>query len=285
MIERTKQESRLPFEVNTIEWLRQNRFDDFSEPHKLSHFHLVVICKGQGTQTVDTHNILLEDDTIYLLAPGQVHMFEPEGEVSGFVISFTSEFVLMDEENKVCLSKLGLLYQKETPLILKVRDELKTEVSDTVDRLLKEYNNYYILRGEVLRGLLKLLLIYLARHREDNKDEAPRTKTAEIVNTFHSLLEQHYKSKKMVAEYADLISISPSHLNDIVKNLTGEPASEHIKGRVVLEAKRMAMHSTLSMKEIAFDLGFETTAHFSKYFKNAAGTTFSDFKKSPSGPR
>ncbi len=243
---------------------------------------MVIVCKGQGSQTVDTHNSVLEDDTIYLLAPGQVHLFQPEGEVTGFVISFTSEFVLMDEENKVCLTKLGLLYQLGDPLILRVKDDLKEEVSDTIDRLFKEYNNYYILRGEVLRGLLKLLLIYLTRHREDDNDDAPRTKTTEVVNTFHSLLEQHYKSKKMVAEYAELLAISPSHLNDIVKHLTGYPASEHIKRRVVLEAKRTAMHSTSSMKEIAFDLGFETTAHFSKYFKNAAGATFSDFKKNHS---
>lgn len=68
-------------------------------------------------------------------------------------------------------------------------------------------------------------------------------------------------------------------MNDSVKKVTGQPASEHIKQRVVLEAKRKAFFGTTSAKEIAFDLGFEDEAHFSKYFKANTGQTFTEYRK------
>ncbi|MCW3111245.1 MAG: helix-turn-helix protein, partial [Segetibacter sp.] len=66
---------------------------------------------------------------------------------------------------------------------------------------------------------------------------------------------------------------------EIVKKTSGTPASDHIKHRIVLEAKRHAAYSDVSMKEIAYSLGFDDVAHFSKYFKNATGINFTDFKK------
>jgi AraC-like DNA-binding protein len=83
----------------------------------------------------------------------------------------------------------------------------------------------------------------------------------------------------MVADYAAGFAVTPNYLNEIIKKSSGIPASEHIKQRVVLEAKRLAAYSDASMKEIAYSLGFDDVAHFSKYFKNVTGINFSDFKK------
>jgi AraC-like DNA-binding protein len=84
---------------------------------------------------------------------------------------------------------------------------------------------------------------------------------------------------KMVAEYAEELSVSPNHLNEIVKKVSGFPASHHIRQRVLLEAKRLAAYSGASMKEIAYSLGFEDIAHFSKFFKNLSGSNFTSYKK------
>lgn len=100
-----------------------------------------------------------------------------------------------------------------------------------------------------------------------------------LVQQFMSLLEKHYKTEKMVAGYASLLSVTPNYLNEIIKKTTGYSAGHHIRQRVVLEAKRQATYSDHCMKQIGYYLGFDDTAHFSKFFKNAAGINFTDFKK------
>ena len=71
----------------------------------------------------------------------------------------------------------------------------------------------------------------------------------------------------------------PNYLNRTVKKMTGLTASYHIQQQIILEAKRQAIHSNVSMKEIAYFLGFDNLAHFSKFFKNNSGMSFSTFKK------
>ena len=92
-------------------------------------------------------------------------------------------------------------------------------------------------------------------------------------------LEKKFKEKKMVADYAAELFITPNYLNGIIKKITGFSAGYHIRQRVVLEAKRLGRYSDAGMKEIAYSLGFEDSSHFSKFFKAVAGMNFSDFKK------
>jgi AraC-like DNA-binding protein len=93
------------------------------------------------------------------------------------------------------------------------------------------------------------------------------------------LLDKNFKEKKMVTEYADMLMVSPTYLNRVVKKNTGFSAGHQIRQRLVLEAKRMGRFSGAGMKEIAYNLGFLDPAHFSRFFKAFAGLNFSDFKR------
>ena len=75
------------------------------------------------------------------------------------------------------------------------------------------------------------------------------------------------------------MNITPKHLSQTVKNLSGKTAKELIQDRVVLEAKRLLLHTPLSIKEIAYQLGFEEPLHFSAFFKNRAGVSPTFFKE------
>jgi AraC-like DNA-binding protein len=93
------------------------------------------------------------------------------------------------------------------------------------------------------------------------------------------LVDSKFRDLKLVTQYASRLRISPNYLNEAVKSILGYPASHYIRNRIILEAKRKAIYSNESMKEIAYSLGFDNTAHFSKYFKNSSGMCFSTFKK------
>ena len=83
----------------------------------------------------------------------------------------------------------------------------------------------------------------------------------------------------MVSDYAKQLYVSTNYLNRVVKKITRLPASHHIQQQIVAEAKSRAMNSDVSMKEIAYSLGFDNLPHFSKFFKNNSGMSLTDFKK------
>ena len=104
-------------------------------------------------------------------------------------------------------------------------------------------------------------------------------KEKELVSRFVEHLNKDFATKKLVSDYADDLCISPNYLNTIIKKVTSFPASHHIQQCIIREAKYRALHSGAMMKEIAYDLGFNDLAHFSKFFKNYSGSSFSSFMK------
>lgn len=279
LLELKKAENAMPFEIHTMEWIDQNRWEQNSIPHRHNYFVIIWVKKGGGEHLIDLQKFELKDNTIYCVTPGQVHLMNIEGPAEGYVISFTAEFMGLDEENFGLLFKTGLFHTFSHSPALKVNEELAEQMEDMAGRMMKEFSNYFLLRSEILRGFLKIFLVYLTRQVDKMEHTEAPSKNTDMLKKFFSLLEKNYLTKRMVADYANDMVITPNYLNEVVKKATGFPASHHIQQRIVLEAKRKAVYSNLSMKEIAYELGFDDIAHFSKFFKNASGQSFTDFKK------
>jgi AraC-like DNA-binding protein len=241
----------VPFEIHTMEWIAQNRFQQNSIPHRHNYFVIIWVKKGAGTHLIDLEKYELEDNTVYCITPGQVHQLNTTGAVDGYVISFMAEFLGVAEENYDLLFNTGLFYTFSNSPVIKVNEEMSAEMGDAVAKMLKEYNNFFILRAEILRGFLKIFLIYLTRQFERPKETEAQSKSIELVKQFYALVEKHYTTKKMVTDYAEELAVTPNHLNEVVKKITGSPASHHIQQRIILEAKRQAVYSRVTMKEIA----------------------------------
>ena len=91
--------------------------------------------------------------------------------------------------------------------------------------------------------------------------------------TFKKTLEQNFKSIKSPAAYAEILNISVSYLNECVHAATGKSISDHIRERVILEAKRLLYHSGKSVKEIAGELGYMDFSYFTRVFVKTVGET------------
>lgn len=100
----------------------------------------------------------------------------------------------------------------------------------------------------------------------------------EKVKALASLIDQHYKENRSVRFYADQLHLSPRTLSDMVKRVFNKTVGELIKLRLVLEAKRQLFFSEYSIKEIAYELGFEEPAYFSYFFKNATAISPEEFR-------
>ena len=88
-------------------------------------------------------------------------------------------------------------------------------------KMIKEYSNFFLLRSEILRGLLKIFLIYLTRQYEKSNQSESQSKSFELVKNFFALIEKQYITRRMVTDYAEELVITPNYLNEVVKKLTG----------------------------------------------------------------
>lgn len=283
ILEIGKSSPNIPFEIHTMEWIDQNRWQQNAVPHRHNYFVIIWVKKGAGVHLIDLEKFDLQNDTVYCITPGQVHLLKQNGPVEGYVLSFTADFMGTDESNFDLLFNTGLFNTFSHSPVIKVDAEVKDEMEDAIGRMLKEYANFFLLRSEILRGFLKIFLIYLTRQFEKANQQPAQSRNIELMRKFLSLLEKNYTQKRMVTDYADELVVTPNYLNEVVKKISGFPASHHIQQRIVLEAKRQAAYSNVTMKEIAYHLGFDDMAHFSKFFKNASGMSFTDFKKSLQG--
>jgi AraC family transcriptional regulator, transcriptional activator of pobA len=100
-----------------------------------------------------------------------------------------------------------------------------------------------------------------------------------LLRNFEKLVEQHYKEKKLPREYAEMLFVTPNHLNTMCTTTAGKSAGELIRERVLLEAKRLLVNSQLSIAEIGYQLSFEDNAYFSRFFKKYTATTPESFRK------
>jgi AraC-like DNA-binding protein len=199
--------------------------------------------------------------------------------MEGFVFSFTDAFFSLGEYDfdLACQASLCQLFTERRTI--KIAFGMEEDMKEIVLKMIKEFENQYSNKMELLKRYFKIFLTYLTRASEQNFQSIEQSREVELAKKFMELLDKNFKENKVVAEYAAQLLVTPNYLNRIVKKITGFSAGHQIRQRVVLEAKRMGHYSVAGMKEIAYNLGFLDSAHFSKFFKTFGGLNFTEFKK------
>lgn len=267
------------FEIHSFEWLRQNFLLNEDREERLEGYEINWFKSYTGNLLVDSKFSKVKANSVFCFAPGQMRHYQEIKDISGYRISFSPDFLYMGATHTRIASWLDA-YDAEMKIpVIEADSEMQHELDEIVRKMQKEYANYYLLRSEILSGLLNILLIYLSRKLPFNSNDLICTKDAELVRKFKTLLKEHFTTRKQVADYAGELCVTPNYLNRTVKKITGFTASHHIQQYIILEAKKQAIRSNVSMKEIAYFLGFDNLAHFSKFFKNNSGMNFTSFKR------
>ncbi|TGE08376.1 helix-turn-helix domain-containing protein [Hymenobacter fodinae] len=198
--------------------------------------------------------------------------------VRGEGLFFTDEFAcLSGRERELLLWQL--FHQPEHPhQPLPVPPEVAAELAALLGHMQRQDTHSTMLREEILRSYLRTLLWCCARLQQQSGHARAGVHKG-LLGRFQQLLELNFTRWKSVAEYADQLQVTPNHLSVSIRKETGQPASEHIRHRIMLEARRLITRRDAPLKEVAYELGFEDVAHFSKLFKRCTGTTFSAFKQ------
>lgn len=267
-----RSEPALTFQINCVEAL-SSAGELFCLPHRHAHFEVLFLTAGCGNCEMDTRTYALRRGSILYIRPGTMHFLDLEEGARGYLLSFSRDSMphSIDSSFSVLRNVFDLVPASEA-------GEIWTEMSEIVQKMAREFSRTGLFKSEVLRGLLKVFLIYMSR-LSDQQPVFGASRKNEITAGFFALLEERFKTERQPAHYADALYISASYLNDTLKTTTGFTTSYHIHQRVLLEAKRLVVYSNHSLKQVASHLGFDDDCHFSRYFKKGCGECFMSFRR------
>ncbi len=135
------------------------------------------------------------------------------------------------------------------------------------------------LKIDMLQMMLKRYLILCTRIFKSQSNYPTEKIESDIVREFNFLVEQHFKTKFSVADYAEILNKSPKTISNLFSKLGTKTALQYIQERRSLEAKRLLQYSERQIQEIAFEIGFEDVQAFSRFFKNLEGVSPSHYRE------
>lgn len=273
-------ESEKDFYVNNLcDHIRANK-TKITKPHKHNSYLCVLFTKGSGTHEIDFSSYEVKPENLFVISPGKTHHWELSDDADGFVFTHTKDFYDLHYSHNSITSFPFFQSVQNSPLI-ELEENHSIEIIPFFEALLSEYKSQELLKHEILVSYLDILYAKLSRIYL-------KKETAKIVNhnlysqkfqELEQLIEKHFIQEKSPSRYAELMHISTKHLNRITQSVIGKTTSEVILDRIILEAKRIMLHTNKSFSEIAIGLGYEDYAYFSRLFKQKTSLTPSQFLK------
>jgi AraC family transcriptional regulator, transcriptional activator of pobA len=263
-----------------VEVFDANRHFSVKYPHRHDFFEVLYLLKGSGFHVIDTNKYEIKPPCVFFLSPGQAHKLELSNDIEGFIFIFTADFYLLNRSNQNSLIEFPFFYtihQDNPPLLLENEGDicfLETLFRQSiVEKLLVG-----VYAQEMLRSILDLILTTCAARYQVSENTLNKGKGQILVKRFFHLVEENHQKNLSLSDYSAMIGVTPNHLTQTVKLLTGKTSSQIIKAKQLLEIKRLLVHTNLSVSEIANQLNFEDQSYFTKFFKRETGITPVQFR-------
>jgi AraC family transcriptional activator of pobA len=231
--------------------------------HRHARLHqLLFLTKGSGQAEIDGLAQPIPTDSFVNIPRGVVHGYDFAPETRGWVVTLTSD--LLDH----CIQESeGVRAPLERPMVLPLPPELR----GLAEHLFCEYHGQSFGRAQVLRSLAGALMALAARSIFEADNANQMLAGNPLFTRFEEMIERDFRKRRPLTEYARDLAISPTHLNRITHQSSGQAASQLINERMLREARRMLIYTNLTAAQIAYDLGFSDPAHFSRVFAKGTG--------------
>jgi AraC-like DNA-binding protein len=247
-------------------------------PHRHDFYNLIYIKQGSGWHDIDFRRFKIEPNQLFFMNEGQVHEWFLSEDTVGYTFFFKKEFYDITDKH-LSLSTLPFLNNSNNDIPLVMFDESDAALVETAfERIIEEYAQKKPHYEALINTLLKQLFIYSLRVYQPNFKDETAVLNVEKIRQFEALIEIHFRSYKLVKDYADLMNITPNYLNAVCNKTVGRKAGDLIRDRVLLEAKRLLLYSTMSVCEMAYHLGYEDCSYFIRVFKKEVKQTPEQFR-------
>ncbi|WDF54578.1 AraC family transcriptional regulator [Mucilaginibacter sp. KACC 22063] len=248
-------------------------------PHKHNFYHLVLFTEGSGSHAIDFHTFKVNPFQIYFMIPGQVHSWAFKGSVDGYVINFSVSFFQSLLLKPDYLDQFPFFSGLAEQGVIEVPAELHDYFTNLFEQIIAENETPQRMAIDMVKALMLQVFITTGRLCLDNQPQHVTPYNYTLLRNFQKLIEQNFTHLKLPKNYAELLYITPNHLNALCNDVMGMPAGEMIRNRIALEAKRLLVNMSLTIAEIADKLNFADNSYFTKFFKKQAGLTPEEFRK------
>ena len=251
--------------------------------------HLICLCRTAGCEMVSnlTH-LEMKRNTLVAIPPGNVICIDDQDrtrqhDIDMTVFAFTPDF----------LDKINLDVKQIMPLIGLLKDTSNIELTENeitaLERVLeavrvsivyfRKSRFYHAIVQRFIESAIYMVIEVISRHVTlDRPEAAPQTRNEQYFSRFIKCLYENYKTERSVAFYAAQLHITPKYLTTVIRSVSGRSAAEWIDEYVILEAKNLLRHSSMSIQEVAYALNFPNQSFFGKYFKHHTAMSPSQYK-------
>lgn len=254
-------------------------------PHRHDFFEVLYLLKGSGYHVIDSNKYEIKPHCVFFMSPGQAHKLEFSHDIEGFIFIFTADFYLLNRSDQNSLIEFPFFYtvqQDNPPLQLASQEDilfLERLFLQGISELKKAESHSF----EMLRSILDLILTTCSSRYKTSENSISKGKGHILVKRFYQLVEENYLKKLSLGDYADLLTVTPNHLTQTVKQFTGKTSTQVIKQKQILEIKRLLVHTNLNVTEIATQLNFDDQSYFTKFFRRETELTPLQYRSQSSG--
>ena len=248
-------------------------------------FQILVIETGGGEMTFEAATLPFEAPAAILVPPTTAHgfRFRPR-ETDGWVVSFTEDVAAaLGERSGEALKRLKALAADP---VIPLGDASETK---RLSALCADLTAEGFLAREgfrlAMRALLALIAIEVARLAASRARTGAVTLAAadSTVEALRKLVDEHFRTERLISFYAGKLAMTPDRLNDHVKRVSGVTAGHLIRQRVLTEAKRALVFTTQPIQEISHELAFADPSHFARFFRKQTGMAPQEFREGRGG--
>ena len=278
-----RQQKKIEFEINKSQVLldqsRQINFNPF-RAHRISFYAIVFITQGEGMHFIDFKQFPFRKGSIIFISKEQVQMFQKVEGMEAYILLFTEKFLERSQLESHLIQEISLFnYHLHQPVI-DLKERNYTLFLRLIEQLYEEYNAPDdFATEEIIQSSLKMLLLLAERVRKTRLADQVQPYYYEDFLKFQRLLRQYLFENRSVQFYAQKMAISTKKLNRITYEIVQQPAKSYISQSLVLEIKRYLINTNLSVKEIAYKIGFEAPTNLIKFFRNQESITPAEFRK------
>lgn len=250
------------FFINRLE----NAVIDGTHASRLSYHRILLVENGTGKLAVDEHRFEIKGQEMFLMAKGQLCLFDHLTQVTGFVLCFGDCFW---EKAPASASncKAVLFNNVSVNQRLPLNQNELTELALLFQSLLTEFERpHYTNQLDAMAAFLKIIMIKVANVKLTDESSYD-SQDYVLYRAFMDKLSAEFRTNREVSDYAKMLGITARRLSDLCRRCSNRSAKEIINGQLVAEAKRSLQFSSSPVKEIAYQLNFNSPEQFSHFFK------------------
>ncbi len=244
------------------------------------HIKILFIPKDSKIK-IDFQEFVIEADSLLFINPKVIIKPFEEERFGGLLLHFNRDFYCVEIHDREVACD-GILYNNvfEVPFV-QLNENQSLDIQGIIREIQLEMQNEDDHTEEMLRILLKLIILKSTRiwKKQHQLADQGMQKDVQFLRQFSKLVEQHYKTHHPVADYADLLFMTPKALSKKIGLISKNTPNEIIKNRIILESKRLLAHTRFTVKEIAHSLNYEDDAYFIRFFTKHTGISPISFRK------